>query len=178
MTRSNFFAVTFSAIACTGYLNSSANAGWFGPSSYDECMIEQMRGQPANMGQIAGAVCLKKFPPKSVYFPEPAPQETLLDSGKITYRRCDENTSDGRVALCVDNKPSSYKISKVKFGIANSNPCQHNTITLTVFPYNVEDDKYWTYIDTEKKFFRDIYVTITQPINYNCWDVRFYGFFE
>ena len=53
-------------IACgftyLSYLNGSATAGWFGPSDYNECVLDEMKGQPAYMKSYAKNACRNKFP--------------------------------------------------------------------------------------------------------------------
>ena len=45
MNRNQTLAITLCSLACLGYSTRSANAGWFGPSNYDECVLEKMKGQ-------------------------------------------------------------------------------------------------------------------------------------
>lgn len=70
-----------------------AFAGWFGPSDYDECIIEGMKGVQSDLAtRLVQNSCLKKFPPKEIKEPEskampPEAKEILkkVDSGVI-YR--------------------------------------------------------------------------------------------
>ena len=50
------------SLACLGYAETSANAGWFDPNDYDECVLEKMKGQPVQMVDIAVEYCALKFP--------------------------------------------------------------------------------------------------------------------
>lgn len=43
-------------------LPSLSNAGWFGPSNYDECVLDQMKDQAKNMIYHARNYCESKFP--------------------------------------------------------------------------------------------------------------------
>jgi hypothetical protein len=61
MRRSQILAMTFCSLACLGYPTRSANAGWFGPSNYDECMLDKMKGQPWTMGEIVAKACILQF---------------------------------------------------------------------------------------------------------------------
>jgi len=61
MRRNQILAITLCSLACLGYPNRSANAGWFGPSNYDECMLDKMKGQPWTMGDIAAKACMLQF---------------------------------------------------------------------------------------------------------------------
>lgn len=38
------------------------HAGWFGPSNYNECMVSNMKGQPAIMVEIILDKCIRQFP--------------------------------------------------------------------------------------------------------------------
>lgn len=61
MGRNQILAIAFCSLAFLGYANTSANAGWFGPSNYNECMVEKMKGQPWNMGEIVAETCTHQF---------------------------------------------------------------------------------------------------------------------
>jgi hypothetical protein len=41
---------------------SGANAGWFGPSDYRECVLNEMKGQSANLLPTVKGLCDKRFP--------------------------------------------------------------------------------------------------------------------
>jgi hypothetical protein len=43
------------------YSNRSANAGWFSPSNYSECMLDKMKGLPWNMEEIVAKACILQF---------------------------------------------------------------------------------------------------------------------
>jgi hypothetical protein len=62
MKRNQILAITFCSLACLGYPNRSANAGWFGPSNYEECVLEKMKGQSRYMFNAAMRACDDKFP--------------------------------------------------------------------------------------------------------------------
>jgi hypothetical protein len=61
MGRNQILAITFCSLACLGFANTSANAGWFGPSDYNECMLETMKSEPQYMSEIASTNCLYRF---------------------------------------------------------------------------------------------------------------------
>ena len=66
MTRNQVLVITFCSLAWLGYAKRSANAGWFGPSNYAECMLEKLkdgRGQPGYLVErYAKEACNLKFP--------------------------------------------------------------------------------------------------------------------
>ena len=45
MGCNQILVIMFCSLARLGYANTSANAGWFGPSNYEECVLEKMKGQ-------------------------------------------------------------------------------------------------------------------------------------
>lgn len=48
-------------------VSATAGAGWFGPSNYDECILEHLKGVSSDMGaRMVAASCAKQFPPKKV----------------------------------------------------------------------------------------------------------------
>ena len=53
--------ITFCSLVCLGYANTWAHAGWFGPSTYDECILDEMKGRPAYMMEIVKRDCTAKF---------------------------------------------------------------------------------------------------------------------
>ena len=58
-------------------LTGSAQAGWFGPSTYEECVLENMKGVSSNAAALAIAdACRAKFPlPPSPPPPPPSEEE-------------------------------------------------------------------------------------------------------
>jgi hypothetical protein len=62
MARIQMLAIIFSSLAYLGYANNSANAGWFGPSNYQECVLAEMKGRPGYMMSTAQKACEIKFP--------------------------------------------------------------------------------------------------------------------
>ena len=96
----------------------SAISGWFGPSNYDECVIEGMKG--VNGDIAARAIiksCLNKFPP-----PPPPPTaeelekeraraealakdfESIRQQKEIEKRKCIERVKKQRQSSCEDGK--------------------------------------------------------------------------
>lgn len=80
------------------WIAEPAFAQLFGPKSYEECMLEKMKGQAANMASIARVACLKSFP-----------QEVELSEPEATSTWCE--TSDNSISACVVLK-DGYKITK------------------------------------------------------------------
>jgi hypothetical protein len=53
--------VAFCSLVCVGYANTLAHAGWFGPSTYDECILDEMKGRPGYMMPTVKSDCTAKF---------------------------------------------------------------------------------------------------------------------
>jgi hypothetical protein len=53
--------IAFSSLVCVGYANTKAHAGWFGPSTYDECILDEMKGRPSYMMETVKRDCTAKF---------------------------------------------------------------------------------------------------------------------
>jgi len=61
----------------------SASAGWFGPSNYDECILDSMKGVTNNAAAgLIEAACRKKFPATKALSRELLPAETAKISGR------------------------------------------------------------------------------------------------
>lgn len=79
-------------------------AGVFGPSNYEECVLDKMKGQAPNMMYIAKAACLKAFPEE--------PTESVIANDRIKYTWCKSEYDS--VAVCVEQVPPKVKITKVE----------------------------------------------------------------
>jgi hypothetical protein len=52
-------AIALCSLACAA---SPAHAGWFGPSTFEECVLDMMKGQQSSMMNTVMRVCDTKFP--------------------------------------------------------------------------------------------------------------------
>ena len=43
MTHNQVWSFTFCSLAWLGFAKQSADAGWFGPGNYAECMLEKLK---------------------------------------------------------------------------------------------------------------------------------------
>src|SRR5208337_378113 len=104
MGRHQLVSVTLCSLACIVYTNYSASAGWFGPSNYNECVLDKESDRMLSPLQVLDieSACRGLFPP------EPKEKETLLDdTGRtIHYRNCSDET--GEFKLCVTEKPDGF----------------------------------------------------------------------
>ncbi len=67
MGRRQLLAITLWSLGGLGSANMSASAGWFGPSNYQECVLGEMKGQPAYMLPNAEKACALRFPCPDAY---------------------------------------------------------------------------------------------------------------
>jgi hypothetical protein len=170
MRCNEILAITFCSLACLDYPNRSANAGWFGPANYDECMLEKMKGQGYYMAEIAKAACLLKFPPQPK--PEPKEEEVLLNEQFIRFNWCAWEETNKQ--MCIVNKPDNYTITKVNVRFSAKNPCIKILPNGHIWdPQFDADQKNWISITGEKAYFSPTYTFKSPPGNLNCVDVYF-----
>jgi len=68
-----FRIILYSVICFTMLSPAPANAEWFGPNNYDECIIESMNGVQSELAAtLVNQSCLKKFPPQKMKVPSEA----------------------------------------------------------------------------------------------------------
>ena len=94
------------SIVVVGILLVTTNsfAGVFGPSNYEECVLDKMKGQTPNMMSLAKAACLKAFPDE--------PTENVIPQDLIKYTWCKSEYNS--VAVCIEQAPPKAKITKVE----------------------------------------------------------------
>lgn len=51
----------FTCVATTASLGGKSIAGWFGPSTYNECVLDEMKGRPQYMMPTVEEDCKTKF---------------------------------------------------------------------------------------------------------------------
>lgn len=96
-------AITFLLMGGFFYV-STAVAGIFGPRNFEECVLDNMKGQAPSLIYIARAACLIAFPPK--------PTEGVVANDRIKYTWCKSEYNS--VAVCIDETPTNVKITKVE----------------------------------------------------------------
>ena len=69
-----------------GLMSSPAQANVFGYDNYEECLIEEMRGLPANMIPTVSSFCRKKFPSTELSTPSAPAKKSPYSS----YEDCVE----------------------------------------------------------------------------------------
>jgi hypothetical protein len=191
MKRNQILAITLCSLACLGYPNRSAKAAWFGPSNYEECVLEKMKGQSSYMLATAQNACRLKFPPE--------PRETTevpLDKRQIQFNWCIDAQTIKQI--CIVDKPNNYEIRKVVLSVSAKNPCikllapsfpmnmfdYFGNITSEYIQYQalnkqyLEDINNWISVSCEKSYFSATYTFKIPPGGYNCSDVSFYGFIK
>ena len=205
MNRNQTLAITLCSLACLGYSTRSANAGWFDPSNYEECVLENMKGQGRYMFPTAREACLLKFPDPEA---KPTKQEVVLKNRFIHFNWCvwDETNKE----ICILDQPDRYTITKVIASFSAKEPCikiqgffdwSKRAPVLEGENYfaqfdppagpptpakpgsgnSIEDEKNWITITGEKAYFSQTYsfkIPPGKPGNLNCVDVSFRGFIK
>src|SRR4051794_28110669 len=59
--RGKNYIIISANIAFVFWTNITANAGWFGPSTYDDCVLDGMKGRPRYMIDTVNSSCRSKF---------------------------------------------------------------------------------------------------------------------
>ena len=98
--KSMRFRATALLLLTTLFCVPVAFAGIFGPSNFEECVLDKMKGQAPNLMYMARAACLKAFPPE--------PTEVVIDNERIKYTWCDWQS------VCLEKIPPNVKITKVE----------------------------------------------------------------
>ena len=80
---------------------SETSAGLLGPSNYEECVLEKMKGQAPGLIGMARAACLKAFP-----------EEVVIDHDRVKYTWCKADVNS--VAVCIDQLPDNVTITKIE----------------------------------------------------------------
>lgn len=87
------------------FMHSASYAGIFGPSNFDECMAENIKGMEEGI-LYARRACQRKFEAQIPL------HERNLKKGDIIWEYVDENT----IKLKINNNPSpDYIITKIKY---------------------------------------------------------------
>jgi hypothetical protein len=90
-----------------------ANADWFGPDNYEECVLEKMKGQPKEMMWTAQTACEKKFSfEKELYDYSDDLEINWVTSGSNIYLVIEENTGEYTVTR-YEAKFSTKKCSEL-----------------------------------------------------------------
>lgn len=103
-----FFIVNFCA-------PHNAQAGWFGPDNYEDCVLEKMKDQPRNMMSLAQEACEKKFPYEKALVPYD--NFSFLGGNPGNYKSSDLelswcDTSSSSISICVSKNETDYHITK------------------------------------------------------------------
>lgn len=128
---------------------------FWGPSSFEECMLEKMKGQEASQRKYAYRVCSQRFP-----------QEVTIPPDKITYTWNIEEDWRGRDVITITVSSSvGYSPSRAEIFFANeycSDSIDPRLSHLHIFKFN------------DKSVAR---LTFDERIYYRCAiKVKFWGF--
>lgn len=136
-------------------LSQASHAGLFGPSNFEECVLDRMKGQDRSMIYVAREACTKAFPDK--------PMERYLDDEKIKSTWCESTKS--KQIICITEQPKNYEITKVEADFY-IDKCE-----------NIRDKKPVT-IKAEKSLFSSKFEFETPPALYQCVTRTYFGFVE
>lgn len=144
---------TIAWLACC-LVGGAAHGGILGPSNYEECVLEKMKGQQQYMLSTAREACQKAFPDKST--------EGELDNELIKYDWC--NSSSTLQTICIRDQPKNYKITRVD-AIFFTEDCA------------TKQNKSGVAASGEKKWLSSNFEFKTPPAKkYSCVVPTFYGF--
>ena len=95
--------VLFIAIAL---LSGNTYAGIFGSSNYEECVVDKMKGQPANMVGLVANACRKQFPAEEMLVEgQNFKKGQLVDKWSVT--------AADTISVTVDRNDTAYKLTRV-----------------------------------------------------------------
>jgi hypothetical protein len=149
---------------------STAHAGWFGPSNYNECILDKIDKRFLSNLQVLDIeyACRHLFaldpdPPKPA--PDP-PKPEQLDDKFIKYSNCAD--AAGNYSICINEKPSAKtNITSVTGYFINKQPCQIEA---------GEDWSRWLSLAGKKTAQPDVFTFEIAPDRANCVYMRFFGF--
>ena len=143
----------FVAFALMIFAQSSAYAGLFGAASYEECVLDKMKGQAAGMIGMAKDACRKEFPIE--------PETVLLDKNLVKYTWCEQ--SQTKQTVCISEQESNVKITRVE-ALLFTDKCE------------LKQRKSGIEVVGKKSILRNEYYFETPPDNYGgCAVFTFYG---
>jgi hypothetical protein len=146
-----------------------AEAGWFGPSNYDECVLDKLNGQLFSTLQVIAIqnACRDLFPPPPV-----APAPILLNKDFIKWDTA-TNSDGSRTVVRIIEKPSGYNITAVIGGFINRSPCIYNTYETIIDQEN--EDRNWLRLRGSRLNSPNEFMFSIASNQFNCVDLYFYG---
>ncbi|MGD9670758.1 MAG: hypothetical protein AB7U75_17220 [Hyphomicrobiaceae bacterium] len=183
MAKANYLAVMLGVFLSLNFLGTEANAGLFGPGNYEECVLENMKGQQQFMLETVRQACRKRFPEKRSEPEEPS--ETTLPAEYIKHTWCKSGRESQSV--CLGEVSESYKITRV-IGRFFKTTCEENDsyrdgiksleggAWLSV--WGQYKDKNSVRIVGTKAWFSSTYHFKTPPADYKCLNIEFIGFYK
>ena len=113
LRKASFILTTLALILCISF---GVQAGWFGPSNYEECILIKMKGQDRSMFRFAEDACEQEFPHEKELF-------EYLD--KIDYS-WQNNGND--IYLKIKKNLGKYRITKYKASFSKKS-CDNIKVT-------------------------------------------------
>lgn len=115
----------------TTLLSMNANAGLFGPSNYDECVLDGVKDAKTEMAaRLVAQACRNKFPLKS----EPTQQRMWIDVGFYKQGSTGQRNALANKLSVVDNKHSTdlygERVTKIRLMNGYSFPVHNISVGL------------------------------------------------
>lgn len=120
MKNGSLFVITAVTIVLVLLDVHSAQAGLFGPSNFDECVLDKMKGQSPNMLATARSACYEKFPQEFRLN-----EGTHYKKGQLKHSWC--ATTDSSITICIDENKTKYKFTKVIIK-PSKEPCENRAV--------------------------------------------------
>jgi len=174
MYRNQILVLTLCSLACVGYANTSATAGWFGPSNYDECVLNKMKGQGPYMLPRAQQTCRDQFP-----LPPAPPRPVRLNAKFIKYQLYGAADSN-EISLRITDKPVGYASTKVVGNCADKSTCDVDNNSeyenFMINQFGPSDSNNWLHMSSKRTDTPDNF-TFEHAVNqFYCYRLDFYGF--
>ncbi len=113
----------FTIIAIFFITMSNAWGGFFGPSNFDECMLDKMKGQLSSMRSSAINTC-------EIAFPSEKSLDTNMWSSLSENISYDYTKTTNQLIDVVIKNESNYKITKIR--IVTKDSCKKGALSLDV----------------------------------------------
>ncbi|MGV0982683.1 MAG: hypothetical protein ACOYB0_10015 [Polynucleobacter sp.] len=137
------------------FFSANVFAGLFGPSNYEECVLDRMKGQDRWLLSTAREACLIKFPPP------PTEQVVELSNSDWSWKKTDANT----LTIEVHSLPKNVKLTSVNVALF-ANVCGEKPVLPGV-----------NFLADKSSFSNKFIVKVDAGVNkFHCANVTFLGF--
>jgi hypothetical protein len=143
-------------------------SGFLGPSNFQQCFLEKMKGLPQNMEGMAAAECQKQFPPAAAPATASAPSPETAKEIHVEYDNCDDGYGSN-YSLCVKKVPDGYKLTRIEAVFFQK------TIGTTCEALSESDWKQSEHKLAEKSWFQNKYTFLVKKSPDVCMELAFFG---